>query len=69
MYIVMEMQTNADGAVGTLVWSYNNINEAWSKYHSVLSTAAVSSLPCHACVLLGNDGNKYAAQVYRHGEE
>ena len=69
MFIVIEIQTNADGSAGNFVWAFNSMDEAWSKYHAVLTSAAVSSLPCHACVLLGNDGQKYAAQAYRRGQE
>ena len=69
MFIVIEIQTNSDGTVGNLVWAYANENEAYSKYHSVLASAAISNLPCHACVVLRNDGLQLAAQAYRHGDE
>ena len=42
-YIVIEIQTQDDGMVGTLVNAYDARNEAESKYHKVLSAAAV---PC-----------------------
>ena len=69
MFIVIEIQTNSDGTVGNLVWAYANENEAYSKYHSVLASAAISNLPCHACVILRNDGQQLAAQAYRHGDD
>ena len=69
MFIVIELQTNSDGTVGNLVWAYASENEAYSKYHSVLSAAAISTLPCHACVVLRNDGQLIAAQAYHHIEE
>lgn len=68
-YIVIELQTNAQGSVGNFVWSYDNENAAFSKYHSVLSAAAISELPCHACVILRNDGAQIAGQAYKHCEE
>lgn len=68
-YIVIELQTNASGAVGNFVWAYDNENAAFSKYHSVLAAAAVSELPCHACVILRNDGLQIAAQSYTHEAE
>lgn len=67
MYIVIELQTNAEGPVGNFVWSYADKNEAFSKYHTVLAAAAVSALPVHSCVILRNDGLQIAAQSYEHG--
>lgn len=69
MYIVIEIQTNSDGTVGNLVWAFSTLAEAESKYHAVLASAAISALPCHACVILRNDGQQMAAQAYKHGEE
>ena len=69
MYIVIELQTSAQGTVGNFVWAYENENDAFSKYHDVLSSAAVSSVPVHACVILRNDGQQIAAQAFRHGDE
>ena len=68
-YIVIELQTNNDGTVGNLVYAYTNRNEAEQKYHLILSSAAVSSLPAHAAVLLTGDGRMLASQCYRHVEE
>lgn len=69
MYIVIELQTAADGSVGNFVWAYTSREQAEAKYHSVLAAAAVSSLPVHSCVILRNDGLQIAAQSYKHGEE
>lgn len=55
-YIVVEIQKNVDGSVGNLVSAYDDINAAQSKYHAVLSAAALSQLPCHAAVLLNETG-------------
>lgn len=68
-YIVIELQTNADGTVANLVYAYTDRNEAEQKYHLVLSSAAVSQLPAHAAVLLTSDGRMLASQCYRHVEE
>ena len=67
MYIVIELQTNADGTLGNFVWSFSSIEEAESKYHSVLAAAAVSVVPVHSAVILRNDGMQMAAQSYSHG--
>lgn len=67
-YIVIELQTNQDGTVGNLVYSYTDRGQAEQKYHLILSAAAVSQLPVHAAVLLTGDGRTLASQCYRHEE-
>ena len=67
-YIVVELQTNSDGTVENLVYSYTERNEAEQKYHLILASAAVSALPAHAAVLLTGDGRMLASQCYRHEE-
>jgi len=69
MYIVIELQTAADGSVGNFVWAFAELNDAEAKYHSVLASAAVSALPVHSCVILRNDGLQIAAQAYKHEVE
>lgn len=69
MYIVIELQTNADGAVGNLVYQYNSRDEAESKFHSILAAAAISALPVHAAVMLTNAGTMVKSEYYRHGGE
>lgn len=68
-YILIEIQTNADGTVGNLVTAYDDVYSAESAYHSVLASAAVSKLPMHAATLLGNDGGVMKWESYTHGEE
>ena len=67
MYLVIEIQTSDN--VGNFVWAFPTLEQAEAKYHAVLSVAATSSIPVHACVILRNDGQQMAAQAYRHGEE
>lgn len=66
MFIVLEIQTNANGKVGTIISSYEERGQAESKYHAILSAAAVSSLPCHAAVLLTEQGLMLANGFYEH---
>lgn len=68
MYLVIEIQTNIGGAVSNIVWAFNTLAEAESKYHSVLAAAAISGLPIHSAVILRNDGQQMAAQAYRNGD-
>lgn len=69
MYLVIELQTNADGTVANLVYQYASRDEAESKFHSILASAAVSSLPVHAAVMLTNAGTMVKSEFYRHGGE
>lgn len=69
MYIVIELQTNADGVVANLVYQYNSRDEAESKFHYILAAAAVSTLPVHAAVMLTNAGTTVKSEYYRHGDE
>jgi len=65
-YLVIEIQTNADGTVGNLVFAYDDRNQAESKYHAVLSAAAISTIPMHTCDLIQADGILLARQCYVH---
>lgn len=67
-YIVIEIQTNADGTVGNLVTAYDTRNEGESAFHRILSAAAVSELPTHAAVMLTSEGYPVAYESYTHGE-
>lgn len=67
-FIVIEMQTKTDGTVGNLVWSYDSRNEAESKFHAVLSAAAVSDLPCHAACIMQSDGKLLDRGCYTNEE-
>lgn len=68
-FLVIEIQTNADGAVGNFVWSYAERSLAEQKYHTVLAAAAVSALPSHAAVMLTNEGKMVDHAVYHHEVE
>ena len=66
MYIVLELQTNANGTVSSLINQYEDQNAAESKYHQVLASAAVSSLPIHNAFLITNEGYTIKSETYRH---
>jgi len=68
-FIVLEIQTNVDGTIGTLINSFDTRNEAESKYHLVLSSAAVSQLPMHSASMMTSDGKLLACQSYTHAVE
>lgn len=66
MYIVIEMQTNADCDVATIVTKHPTREEAESKYYTVLSAAALSTVPIHAATVLRNDGQQILYKSYSH---
>ena len=66
-YILIELQTNADGTVGNIVTAYDSYDQAESAWHSVLAAAAVSTLPVHAAVLINNCGEVVESRHYEHG--
>ena len=65
-YLVIEIQRNADGTIGNFVWTFDTINEAESKYHSVLAYAAVSTVYTHSAVILNETGFCVKSQSYTH---
>lgn len=67
-HIVIELQTNADGTVGNLVYAYDTENDAWAKFHAVMSAAATSAIPCHAAVYMRSDGTFVQSGRFEHGE-
>lgn len=67
-HIVIELQTNADGTVGNLVYAYDTENDAWAKFHAIMSAAATSALPCHAAVYMRSDGTFVQSGRFEHGE-
>ncbi len=68
-YIVMEIQIFQNGNISTPCYSYDDKMKAESKYFSILSSAALSSLPKHACSLLTEDGMCIRNEVYEHEQE
>lgn len=66
MYIVVEIQTRADGTVGTLVTSFTERSSAESAYYNVLASAAISILPMHAAILADNEGLVIESKCYKH---
>lgn len=67
-YLVIEIQANADGTVGNLVYCYDTREEAESKWHGILSAAALSNVECHTAVMFSADGEEWQAQHYEHKE-
>ena len=68
-YLVVELQTNADGTAASLKDQYNDLATAEQKYHTVLAAAAVSKCKIHAAVLLDFSGHLLKREQYTHDEE
>lgn len=66
MYIVIELQKNADGVVSNIVTSHATLAEAESKYYTILAAAAVSDVPVHSAVIISEEGFPVKHQCYKH---
>lgn len=66
VFVVMEIQTDSEGIVQTLVTQHATRREAESKFYTVLSYAAISEVATHAAVLLDSRGNYIMSQSYVH---
>lgn len=66
VYIVIELQIDREGNVANLVNAYTNVNEAESKYHSVLASAAVSNVYRHSASILDDRGVTIKSESFRH---
>jgi hypothetical protein len=64
MYIVVEIQTS--NTVATIVNAYEDRNQAESKYHQILTAAALSSVPKHSAVLMNDVGQTIKNETYIH---
>ena len=68
MYIVTEIQTYEDGTVGLINNSYEEKAQADSKYHAILSAAAISTLPKHSAIMFTDEAMLENGQCYIHEE-
>lgn len=67
MFIVIEIQTSDN--VATLVNAYDNRPQAESKYHQILTAAAVSTVPKHGAIMLTDEGERLKNECYIHTPE
>lgn len=68
-YLVIELQTNTDGTMGSQVTSFTDRNVAENKLHTVLAAAAISQKPVHSAVLMTNEGFVIETKCYKHEVE
>lgn len=68
-YIVIEIQTMANGQVATIPTAFDTEREANAKYHQILSYAAVSGIPCHSAVVLTEEAQFLRRDFFRTDPE
>ena len=66
MYIVIETQTNGNTTSVVTPATYTDLNEAESKFHTVLASAAVSNVEKHACIVFTEEGFPLLHKCYKH---
>lgn len=65
MYIVIELQTS-NGITSMLTYQFDNRDQAESKFHNVLSYAAVSTVEFHAVSIIDSLGAVIRNECYNH---
>lgn len=68
-FIVIELQSNADGTLGNFVFAFENREDAEAKYHTVAAAAAKSAVLVHTVVMLSRAGAMLKSESYTHAEE
>ena len=66
MYYVIEIQENDNGTNALLHYDLETKNEALSKFHYVLSFAAVSEVTRHTCFVVDPAGQYIARETFTH---
>lgn len=66
MYIIQEMQTTGNQTNLLPAITKTNRDEADSTFHSILASAAISSVNVHTVVMLDEHGNTVRREFYEH---
>ena len=64
-YFVEELQTYTDGSAAQIPFGPLEESAAEEKYHICLAAAAVSTIPCHAVVMLDAEGRLIKREMYK----
>ena len=65
MFTVIELQTSGN-TTSVLSTNFVDINQAYQKYHQILSYAAVSELDIHAAIVVDERGYALKQEFYEH---
>ena len=66
MFITIELQTNTDGTVSTIVTTHNTLADAQNKFYTICAFAVLSELPIHSAVILDPGGVLIASESFQH---
>ena len=67
-YMVIELQKNGD-VLSAITVSYNNRDEAYSRFHTMAAAAAISSVQKHSILLVNDDGFTLERATFVHEAE
>jgi len=63
-FVVVELQTLADGQIASITTDYDTRREAESHWHEVMKYAALNTIPVHAAIMVDNLGIVYLQGHY-----
>lgn len=66
MYIIQEIQTNGNNTALLPAITKTDKNEMESTVHSILASAAISTVQVHAVVVYDEHGNQVQHKYYEH---
>ena len=66
MYYIVEIQDTPGTSAALLHYTEETRNAAMSKFHSIMSYAAISTIPYHTCVVMDEQGKYLARECYEH---
>ena len=69
MYIIQEIQTNNGQAALLPAITKADRNEMESTFHSILASAAISTVEVHTVVVVDEHGNMVKREYYEHLSE
>ena len=68
MYLVIEIQMSGS-SLAHLVTTHQTRADAESKFHTILASAAISSVELHSAVMLNTDGSLMKRESYHHDNQ
>lgn len=69
MIIIQEIQTNGTQTALTPAVTFEDMNKADSRFHSILAAAAISKVEVHTVIMYDEHGNVIKREFYEHIEE
>lgn len=68
MFAVIELQKTGN-QMSNIVQTYTDQNEAESRFHAILSAAAISQVEVHSAFVMDEECRIYQSGVYHHPKE